>query len=527
VEVGATDVRQGASRATLSGAHDAFFAGDFEGCLSLCDGIVVRDEPMQLELALLRARTLLRLDRADKAIDALNASAFTPTSVDGIVTAGMLLGASYVRLGQHERGEALLDEAHKRSEHAHPTIRAELTVHRGVARYVMGRHDEADALLASVPENADIIRARALEYRGWIYFVRGRFDLAMSFFRAAFDCIGTCRWHDRFIEANVLHGLATLCAEMADTEDWHDIEESIRTFDWSAEGLGRPRFWVAMYSSMMCELLGDEDGARAWARSGQERAPNRGYEALALCRMAEVFRGLCEKSAHVEFALRARNVYATLDVRELGTDQKQLPLFIAEELAHAGVIDEARRLMTQYREVIAPTVRAVAGDDRFAAAESEVDACLAEALGQRNAAVQLYTHALGKFRKAQYRRRASAVALRLARLTGAARYRRFASAVLRGADSRYWVARELATLHDDSRPSLTDGQRAILSLVAKGKTYKEIGATMGRSWKTVSNSVEQLRGKFGVGTRGELVAEAMRLGIVHVSDRTGASSRTA
>ena len=70
-----TDVPQSAERATLSTAHQAFFEGAFETCLAACDRIVVRDEPLRFELSLLRARVLLRLDRADKAIEALRAIA--------------------------------------------------------------------------------------------------------------------------------------------------------------------------------------------------------------------------------------------------------------------------------------------------------------------------------------------------------------------------------------------------------------------------------------------------------------------
>jgi DNA-binding CsgD family transcriptional regulator len=498
----------------MSGAHEQFLGGDFEGCLGSCDTIVVRDDAMHFELALLRARVLLRLDRADRAVEALLACAFTPISTDGLVTAEMLLGTAYLRLGQHERGEELLSQAEARSSDAHPTIRAELTLHRGIAKYLTSRHDEADALLASVPPEADMIRARALEYRGWIEFTRGRFDIAALRFRAAFDCIGLCRWRDRFVEANVLLGLCTLSAEMMDTAAWEPVELRVRAFDWNAAGLGRPRFWVAMYCSMMSELLGDDERARAWSRQAELDAPNIAYRAIALCQTASVFRGLRESRAHLEFALRARIIYEAMDPSALGPDQKQLPLFIAEELAYGRAPEDAARLLKQYREVIAPMLRAVAGDERYAALEELIDGSLADARGDRNAAVRSYTRALSKFRKLGYRRRAAAVALRLARMTGSNRYRLYAASTLTGADPRFWMAQELRSGGADRAPMLTDRQRIVLTLVAEGKTYKEIGVTLGRSWKTISNTVEQLRAKFGTGTRGELVAVAMRRGTI-------------
>jgi DNA-binding CsgD family transcriptional regulator len=82
-------------------------------------------------------------------------------------------------------------------------------------------------------------------------------------------------------------------------------------------------------------------------------------------------------------------------------------------------------------------------------------------------------------------------------------------------------------MSDESRPALTDRQQTLLVLVAQGKTYKEIGTTVGRSWKTVRNSIEQLRAKFKVGSRGELVAQAVRLGIVPVGDHGEKAKRSA
>lgn len=518
-----TDAPRSAERSTLSAAHQAFFDGSFEACLAACDRIVVRDEPLRFELSLLRARVLLRLDRADKAVEALRSCAYTPTSLDGLLTAEMLLGTAYVRLGQHERGEVLLRKAYERRASAHPTIRAEVTLNLGIARYFMKRADEAEELLSDVPANADIIRARALEYRGWIAFSSGRFDVAATWFRAALACIEQCRWHDRFVEANVLQGLATLNVELLETAGWDAAERRISAFDWSADGIARPRFWVAVYCSMMREMLGDRRTALDWARRAEQQAPNAAYRAIALCHTAGLFHGLGEPHAHLEFTMRAKQLYETVDTRDLGPDQQQLPVFVAEQLAHAQDHDDARRLMTHYHEVVAPTTIQVAGDERYAALRHAVEGAICEASGDRNGAVKSLTQALKSYVNTRYRRRAAGVALRLAHLTGARRYVRYATAALREAHPEFWMTKDLASLRDDSAPVLTDNQRAILTMVARGKTYKEIGAHMGRSWKTINNSVEQIRAKFGVGSRGELVAETLRRGIVDIDE----GSRTA
>ncbi len=116
--------------------------------------------------------------------------------------------------------------------------------------------------------------------------------------------------------------------------------------------------------------------------------------------------------------------------------------------------------------------------------------------------------------------------MRLARVTGSRRYVDYATNALTDVHPDYWMAREARALQSGDIPTLTEHQRTILLLVAQGKTYKEIASELGRSWKTISNSVEHLRGKFGAGTRGELVARALRHGVVGVGD-SGREVRTA
>jgi hypothetical protein len=70
-----------------------------------------RDDARKVEVAMLRARVHVRLDRGDRALDALREIAFMPLSTDHYVATQMLTGAAYVRLGQKERGEAILSAA--------------------------------------------------------------------------------------------------------------------------------------------------------------------------------------------------------------------------------------------------------------------------------------------------------------------------------------------------------------------------------------------------------------------------------
>jgi len=510
------DVRADARRASLSNAHGAFFAGAFEACLAACDAIETRDARAAFDVALLRARVLLRLRRFAEAIDALRACSFTPTTPDGIVSAQMLLGTAHVWLNDVEPGLALLAQAQEHAAQVHPTIRAELTLHRGIAFHVAGRVDAADAALAAVPPDADMITARALEYRGWIAMSRRRFADGMPWFRAAFACIRSCRWRDRFVEASVISALTSLCAETLEFEDWPAIEAFVHEFDWQADGLEMPRLWTAFYCSVVNEQLGRTDEALAWSRDAETHAVDPGYRAIALDRTAAIFRGLGEPKAHLEFALRARAAYSGM--QPLRPDLRLLPLSNAEELACAGAVADAEKALRAYRELGEHDKQEVRDDKRVQGLENLVGGCIAEGRGDRTEAVKLHASAFRTFRAIGYRRRAVATALRLARLTGSRRYVQYANTALAGAHPDYWMAREARALQSVDAPALTDHQRTILLLVAQGKTYKEIGSHLGRSWKTISNSVEHLRGKFRAGNRGELVARALRHGVVDVGD---------
>jgi hypothetical protein len=68
----------------------------------------VRQDSARFELVVLRARVHVRLDRGDRALEALRAVEFTALTVDQYATARMLTGAAYVRIGQKARGEHIL-----------------------------------------------------------------------------------------------------------------------------------------------------------------------------------------------------------------------------------------------------------------------------------------------------------------------------------------------------------------------------------------------------------------------------------
>src|ERR1700733_13506999 len=163
----------------------AWFAGDFEGCLASCDRVRPNGVETVSQLALLRARALLRLGRPQDAVAVVNGVFIAHGTLDASLTARMLLGQAYVRLDEHERGLAMLEQAYRAASDAHPTIRSEIALNIGLAYYGLRKLDEAEAALDLVVEDADIVHARALEYRAWVAAARVDTGAAPQYFARA------------------------------------------------------------------------------------------------------------------------------------------------------------------------------------------------------------------------------------------------------------------------------------------------------------------------------------------------------
>ena len=506
-----TNINATRERTKLTDACQAYLDGEFETCLALCDEVEATDDTMRFDLAVMRARVHVRVDRGDRALEALRFIDVAALSVDRFAIAQLLLGAAYVRLGQKERGAALLCEAMEKGSSANSAVRAEVALQLGIAKFRLGAHDEAEKLFASINADQDILHAHALEYRGWVAYARTRFEEAASWFRASLAALSSCQRRDRYVEGKALYGLTAICPELLLVDDWPLIQRRVRRFDWSLDGLSPWQFWVHIASSLMCEMTGDSAGARRWARQAESLAQTKGYHVVALCRLAAIFRGLHQPEAHAEFTDRARCVYERLDLRELGADLQQLPLFLAEEVAHTVDPGDAEMLLAQYRDIILPGLKSSSGDiDQFVALERSVEAVLHEARGDNANAARAYSAAYVAFSRLGYRRRAASVALRLARLTGRPRYVSYVEETLRSVSPQFWMMRELVEVQRGAGPPLTETERGVLRLLAQGKTYKEIAAARSVSVKTVGNHVQALFRKFDVHSRGELTAEALR-----------------
>jgi DNA-binding NarL/FixJ family response regulator len=66
------------------------------------------------------------------------------------------------------------------------------------------------------------------------------------------------------------------------------------------------------------------------------------------------------------------------------------------------------------------------------------------------------------------------------------------------------------------QPNLTDREREVLGLIAKGKRNKEIAGDLSISEETVQGHIKNIFAKLSVHDRTEAVAVAMWRGIIHL-----------
>lgn len=409
----------------------AWFAGDFEGCLALCDRVRPNDVEMRAQTALLRARALLRLGRPQEAVTVVSGVVVADASLDAPLTAQMLLGQGYVRLGEHERGLAILERAERSAGHAHATIQSEIALNVALAYFGLRRLDDADAALDRVAQNSDIVHARAIEYRAWVAVARTDFARASLEFARALRRLDECRHADRFLEATAIQGLATLAAERLDRPAWHLAEARGDRLDWSAAGLADLRHLVALAFSMLHEAEGRTYEALHWTRVAEAAALTEGRLLLARCRRAAILRAATERFAHADLVAAIRGRFEKLETGLLPGDERGLPLALAEEVAYAGDVLGARALVNRYDAQPPPSRMLILDDPREAAHRTFVEAVIADAAGERLAARDRYQRAFRVYRGIGYARRAARAALRLGELTGQAYLLEYARTTLR------------------------------------------------------------------------------------------------
>ena len=482
--------------------------------MELCEAARPHDGAARLELALVRARALLRLNRPDEALKVLGDAGAIPCGTDASLTLRMLTGAAHVRRGDLERGLALLLAAQTEAATAHRTIRSEIALHVALAHYGRRDFDAAERALNFVEPDADIVHARALEYFGWLAFTRVDGERATAMFVDALLALDRCRHYDRFLEANCIRALAHLAVERLDRRTWAIVEERRAKMDWSADGLAQPRFWIAYCAATYAsEVQGNALKAAREARASESGAPSGAYRVQARCKRSAIARCAAEPISQRDFAESAAELYASLDPGEFTGDEPIVSLVLADELASLGCADEARSAVGTFLKFsrTSPMLWMTHSPVTYAY-QRLVEGAALEAAGERRTAIRRYTEAFELYVKIGYKRRAVCAALRLARLSPAPGPIAYADAHTRRLSAQSWLRREVQRANQRTL-RLTSVQREVLALICQGTSNPDIAAARKRSVHTVRNLVARLFVMFAVSSREELAVECVRRGL--------------
>jgi DNA-binding NarL/FixJ family response regulator len=501
-------------RVAVQDALDAWFSGAFERCIELCGAARPADPGARLELALLKARALLRLDRPDEALSVLRDARAIPCDTDQSVTLRMLTGAAHVRRGDLDHGLELLLATQLDGAAAHRTIRSEIALNVALAHYARRELDAADRALHLVEPDADIVYARALEYRGWVALTRVDGDRATAAFVDALGALDRCRHYDRFLEANCIRVLAHLAVERLDRRTWAIVEERRAKMDWSADGLAQPRFWIAYCAATFAsEVQGNSLKAAREARETERCAPSAAFHVQARCKRSAIARCVAEPVSQRDHVENALELYVSLDPSAFAGDETIVSLVLAEELASIGCTEEARtavRSFTKFSRAV-PTLWMTHSPVTYAY-QRLVEAMVLESSGDRRAATRRYNEAFELYVRIGYKRRAVVAALRLARLSAAPDAVAYADAQTRRLPAQSWLRRE-AQAANERTIRLTTVQREVLALICQGKSNPDIAASRKRSLHTIRNLVARLFVVFAVSSREELAVECVRRGL--------------
>ncbi len=496
---------------------DQWFAGNFELCLDLCDQNTDPAPATLDQITLLRARALLRLNRAAEALTMLEKFAW-PESGDVAVTARMLTGAALIRSNQVGRGLALLDTLQESATNAHRTIQSEIALNRALAHFCRQEVDAADRVLDLVSTDADIVYARALEYRGWVACRRAKFALAIGYFREALEHLDACKHYDRYLEANCAHVLGSLSVELLDPPTWAVVAERRAKIDWSAQDIKRHRYWLAICASNYAfEIEGADFRAVREARIAESLAPTPAALVEALCQRAASAGRALERLGQMDYADAAYELFCSLDPAKFEEYDKLVPLTLAKELSFAGRVEQAQRLFALYKRQSGETspLLVVTGNPTRYAFELLVEGFVAESAHERPRARRAYLDAFTRFRALDYKRRAVHSALRLGALLNEAELFEYADVTTRHLPPRSWLRQQVQSLPTDIIVrGLSAARRDVLHLLCKGFTVPEIAANRGRSRKTIANTVTELYRAFNVRNRTELLNELLRRGII-------------
>jgi DNA-binding CsgD family transcriptional regulator len=392
---------------------------------------------------------------------------------------------------------------------AEPRTTGEAAYLLAVEEWENRRYDQAAELVArNVRLGVHLAESEAL--LGWIDIVRERFSASAAHFLAALGHLNASGRDDLRLRARLIHVLGIVASETIDLKLGQRVRREFEALEWPSS-LGIERFNAVTALRYLALLEGDVERAWILSREAVVTAPNAAYAAIGETNAAVASRLLGDVRAAELQASRAWDILAKIRWSTIDHEGRVALTNFAIEFASVFPA-EASKALTKYRSLTAKknTLLAFEYDRRIVAYEKVATGRVAEALGQRTAAIRAYNAALELWLELGFAVRAALVGLDLYQLTGDETRLEPAQAALERAPAA-WFGSWKAPRGPVDR--LTPAERVVLFELLRGKTAKDIADTLDRSQHTVINHTRKVFAAFGVSSRARLLARCAELGI--------------
>jgi DNA-binding CsgD family transcriptional regulator len=508
--------------------------GDFDAVIALLGASRLGGDA-SIEARLLRARTLLKLQRPADVLDELSADDVRGiVDADERVTAAMLRGAASARLdparGIAELARVALDAARLR---AHPSVGAEVAYLRAVAHWSAYELGEAERFAQDAERRGrDVLVVRAMQLRAFIAAARPaptRYSDALAIFRAA------SRRYARCHERNV--GLATIILEQIASLEQTLRSATVAGTHGGTRGRALPggafgpavssaaRLRINYNDAWLFALDGDDVAAFGAMRDAEEHATTPAWRVRALAGRAAIAIVCGEPAGARLHADAAAEMAARIDWNATTDEERLACLELGEVYAHLAKPDAAADALARYDSIAAPmevtqTLRERGRDPRLTGWYAYVVGIVHRGAGDFTAAAEALRGAVEAFGSCGYLWREAHALIDLAGTEGVrdgGAHLERAVGIIRDNFPRSFLARRLGpwtrTAVDPLVSSLTGAERDVLRHLLEGRSQREIAAASGRAYNTVRTQMQALHRKLGTSSEHQIVVACARRGI--------------
>jgi DNA-binding CsgD family transcriptional regulator len=510
----------------LSEMQRLFRTAEYKRAAELYDRMVEGGESPRNDAILLRARLYLKTDSKRIVPYLLRHELQKPTQAQAARRA-MYLGTGYSRLGE-------FTEADKHFMKARELFREGIGLGE-LAAHITRRHLDQRNLEAAEEWHRQTLHDRTLQGKirsehiaSYIEARREEYGRQAERLIKVLDLIGERR--EDFIEDwyAAVHTLAGLARELplpaaaarAKAEVDFDIE-------WSTD-FAASRFQALKAVAWCQALAGDELSCLRYLRLAQHVNVKSVWQAILYLDRAYFAAIVGEQQWAANEFFAAEEIVERVDWDECGGEER-VALLLMAELATLHAPKRAPFYIARFKDLgkLRSNVQHLAFDDRLRAMEAYAAGVVKTSSGDRESAEEELRFAWKIFDRIGYDVRAALAALALFRASDKSRWLHLAEDKLERYP-RSWLARNITAIAaKQQRPevNLSKMQRVVAQLVCEGLPTNAIAGRLGLSRNTVLNHLKVVYRKMNVNSRGALVVEAMRRGMIGLHDAHEATQK--